>query len=105
MARSRAVLLAALPRCDQRRQAQGEGAAVSQTTDLIAWFHGHPGVWLDPNHAFDLVKTRRLAARIQDAEELGHVFETRDRWHGRTHWREYRLAIPQQRELFQEARV
>ena len=32
MTRSRAVLLAALPRCDQRRQAQGKGAAVSRYT-------------------------------------------------------------------------
>jgi len=47
----------------------------------------------------------RLAARIEELREAGYDIRTRMVRQGRKGWAAYRLAIPQQRELFQEARV
>ena len=73
---------------------------MSQTEALIRYLETNPDRWISQLDAYEILRSTRLAARIQDAEELGYQFDTRDIRQGRKHWREYRLKRPAQRDLF-----
>ena len=60
---------------------------------------------LTPLEALEMFRVFRLAARIEELREAGYDVRTRMVRQGRKGWAAYRLAIPQQREMFQEARV
>ena len=76
---------------------------MSQTQQILLYLQS--GRELTPLEALQMFKVMRLAARIEELREAGHPIQTRMVRQGRKGWAAYTLAIPQQRELFQEVRV